>query len=166
MNTQTLETRYRRIAEALEQTGGVIEPEIAKELNSVDFRAWEKADPIIDLIKIAEADEAAADAEAAPILARAKRSKRTADNLKVWLLSRMLALQVRHLEGPRHECRTQASPDKIEWPGKPDTIPIPFRRVKTELDPNAVKLANVQGVDLKALGFTVEDNRRHLVIVL
>lgn len=144
--TDPIPAGFRHIAVALEQTGGEITPEIAQELDDVRLRdPWTRADPIVDLVVNLELDADRFKAEAAPIVARQKTATKAAESLREYLKARMQREQLDNLQGPRHhvQIRKNSAP-KIEWQGE-GPVPVPFQRVKIELNATKAKVAYEEG---------------------
>lgn len=145
MQVGELSVLFELVADALEAAGGELGPDIVVELSRLDLSPA-VADGMIDLIQQFEARESEAKALASPHTSRARAAALAAEELKHYLEGRMEAAGVEQLRGARHSCRLQDNPAPIiRWPGKPETIPLPFQRVKIDLDPNAAKLAHRRG---------------------
>lgn len=161
MTTAQLPPNARGLEALFEKSGGALTPDILTQLRAIGLSATGGPDQVVALIRDAEEQKAVYDTAVDEAKAAARALDTRIDTLKTFLLGELDAGGLTRAAGARFVVQVHTNPPKIAWTGTADTIPLPFRRTKIELDGTKARAALSDG----ALpdGFTV-DYGRHLRI--
>jgi hypothetical protein len=153
---------FRFLDDAIDDAGGEITPEIQEQIDALESNLEDKADAICALVRSAEAEDVAVQAEIDRLMARRNAARSRSHNLKRYMLACLEQIGRDRVDGPRFKVRVQRnSTPSIEWTGEPDAIPDGFRRVVVEVDGKAAREAFKAGT--LPVGFSASVGR-HLRI--
>ena len=132
-----LANEYEALGQRLLEAEGELTPELAEEWDKLSEAIDQKVENTGLYIKNLLATAKAESQEAAMFSQRAKTKERAAKALKDYLKLNMERVGRDRIETLRVKARIQQnSRPSIQWTGRLEDIPAPFKRVKIELDGN------------------------------
>jgi ATPase subunit of ABC transporter with duplicated ATPase domains len=126
------------IAAEIIEAEGEIGPDVEARLDAMEGAFDEKVKRVALKVRELEATAKGVQVEADRLAAVVRRNKRAADWLKGYLVEEMQRAGRDVVNADLCKVRVMTAPrPSIRWPGEPDTIPEPYRKVVTSLDGGA-----------------------------
>lgn len=125
----------QRIEEALIEAGGVLEPEIEKQLDAIEGQLMWKVERVIHMYQnLHRTADAFAD-EAERLMEHARTTGKAAEALKAYLKAQLEKVGRDRIETPTAKVRIQRnSRPSIRWMRETYLLPEPLARIKVEVD--------------------------------
>ena len=151
MKVWEIKEEYRKIEEALENSGGELSPELEAMFDALNDAKEQKIENIVYLIKNNEALFDAIKAEKDKLTAKQKTAENTIERLKT-LLS-YLVPQGNEVKTATYKVSWGKCPDKVSDDIDMDKLPDVYKRIKEEPDKKMIlealkQNATIEGVSL------------------
>lgn len=126
---------WRLIDQAIEEMDGEVPPEILARMDELSALVPETVDAVAKLVREREAEAGAYHAESQHFAAKAKACQAAADRLKAYLRHHIEACGLDRVKGALFRVAlVKNGRPSIRWPGRPEGIPLTYRRISIDLD--------------------------------